>query len=483
MATPDEALTLQQPLNYADSRKLSISNEPLQERRWRLLKQIGLVLCASSGHIASGAILTWPSPGIASIKEDNTTLVGTEITLTDVQKDMTGSMVSLGYLFGAWGAGAIVSIIGRRRSMQVIFLPFLIGWILNALAPNAETLVTARFILGTACGSTNVAASSYVCELADTKVRGMMATIPTFGIVLGGLYTVWIGNSMPWHYLCFVCLIPAIVMLFLFSFVLPFSPSFMVVKGRYEESKRILNRLRGNYCDIDSEMNDLKKRNNPTDGTKNQGYLSLLKAPHARRIVYVMFLFFAQQFAGDYVFIVYTTRVLEQAGAPIKPGVATIISAAVRIGGTLACVLLLDRLGRRMLLIISHVLNAMSLIILGAYVHSRDQSQDEDRDTYEQLTWVPLLCVLIKMFVMDLGAHPVPYILANEYFPTAVRSQAASICCSFGIGFSFISLQFYTPMTDLLTQAGLYWTYAAVSVIAVAFTFVAVTETKGISVG
>ncbi|CAL4072090.1 unnamed protein product, partial [Meganyctiphanes norvegica] len=378
-----------------------------------------LVSLGSMGHLSSGAVFPWPSPGLSSLDVHNQTLTGHEITLTPTEKDMTGSMVSAGSLLGAWGAGYVVTTIGRRRSLQVVVVPFVIGWLMNALAPHVNVLLSARFILGIACGGTSVAASTYVMELSDTNVRGMMSTIPTFGIVLGGLYTVALGYLVHWHYLALLCLVP-VAMLMAATFVLPDSPSLLIIKGRKERAKIILQGLRGPYADVDAEVKELEQRN--IGSSKKSGYRSLLTGDTGRRLGVVLSLFFFQQFCGNYVFMIYTSRVLKNAGSSLDPDAATIIVAVVRVIGTVVAIVLMDRVGRRVCLISSHALNAMVLILLGVFVYLEEAAGNDDSN-FQSLSWVPLMCVILEMFAVNMGAHCVPYTLATEYFPTSIRAQ------------------------------------------------------------
>ncbi|KAK7051429.1 hypothetical protein SK128_010949, partial [Halocaridina rubra] len=460
MADNHDATNSLRSWNQADGKEVKVTKlEPRPERRRRLLKQCGLVCMASMGHISIGATLPWPSPALSDIAVNNATLVGTEITLTSLQKDMTGSLVSLGYLFGAWIAGWIVSLLGRRRSLQVFVIPYLCGWLLNALAPNPEVLLFGRFVLGLACGSTTVAASSYVLELADADVRGMMATMPTVGIVVGGLYTVGMGYALQWHHLALVCAVPPILLLII-TFFLPSSPSFLVIHGRRQHALQILRKLRGPYADIEEEVSDLERKNLSSIADGQVGWRAILKPDVLKKVAVLVILFFFQQLCGNYVFMIMTARVLAAAGAPWDPDAATVVVAAIRVAGTLVAIFLLDYAGRKLSLIISHAINCMSLIILGLYVFLTDKASYDD-DTYTRYNWVPLICVLITMFVLNIGAHPVPFILATEYFPTNIRAQASSICFSSGTIFSFLSLQLYSPMQEVMTQAGLYWFYAS----------------------
>lgn len=214
-------------------------------------------------------------------------------------------------------------------------------------------------------------------ELADVSVRGMMSTMPTFGIVLGSLYTVWMGYAFPWHYLCIVCGVPPAVML-LITFFLPDSPSFLVVRGRRQTAMVILKRLRGNYADVEAEVVELERRN---ASAASKDWKALLELAVLKRIAVVVTLFLFQQFCGNYVFMIQTARVLAAAGAPWDPDAATVVVAAIRVAGTVVAFFLLDKVGRRQCLSASHAINAIALIVLGAYVHLADNAEPGD-ETY-----------------------------------------------------------------------------------------------------
>ncbi|XP_064118689.1 facilitated trehalose transporter Tret1-like [Macrobrachium nipponense] len=462
--------------------KVNSYDEPPTDRRRRLLKQVALVGLVSLGYFCLGTTLTWPSPALSDIDVNNVTLVGTEISFSSAEKDMTGSLVYLGTLFGAWFSGWMVSSIGRYRSLQISVIPYLIGWILTALGHNVALILTGRFVVGLAGGATSIAGYAYVVELSDTKIRGMMATLPTMGIVLGNLYTVSFGYILKWQHLTFVCLLP-LAAFALLTFLLPESPSFLVIKGRRQAAIAILRRLRGEYADVEGEVAELERRNAaPAKDQNGSSWKMLLKKDVLKRVLVVSMLFFTMQFCGNFVFMIHTTRILQAAGAPIDPDAVTAIAGALRVAGTLAAIFLLDIIGRRYSLVISHAVNAGALAVLGAYVYLAENAGPEEH-IYETLSWVPTVCLTVSLFICDIGVHPVPYILSSEYFSTSIRSQASSLCISAGTIFSFLALQLYSPMQELLTQAGLYMVYAFVSVVGFAFSFYAVTETKGKNVG
>lgn len=451
--------------------------EPQAERRARLAKQVSLVLMVAVAYVALGATLTWPSPALSSLDKDNSTLVGTEIVLTEAEKDMTGSLVYLGSLFGAWIGGWVVGRIGRRLSLQLLGLPFVLGWTISGLAPNTALLLTGRLILGITNGCLTIAGYAYVVELPDTNIRGMMATIPTLGVVVGNLYIVTVGYAVPWHYLNFVGAVPPVVFT-ITTFFLPESPSYLVVTGRRQKAISILRDLRGNYVDIEAEVTKLERMNSSSSG----GWKGLLDKKILRRIIIVVMTFFLSQMCGNFVIMIYTARILQDTGAPMNPDAITAITGVLRVAGTVAAIFLLDVLGRRYCLLVSHAINAACMIILGTYVYLAEAAAPDD-DTFSKLTWVPMVCVMVSLFFCDIGVHPLPFIISSEYFPTNIRAQASSVCFSFGTVIIFAVLQLYSPMRALLSQPGLYWLYGCTSVVGVFYALFAIVETKGKAVG
>ncbi|KAK3884051.1 hypothetical protein Pcinc_011659 [Petrolisthes cinctipes] len=431
------------------------NKEPVAERRIRLLKQLCLVLICTLGQALVGITHTWPSPGISSLSHNNASLVGTEITLTTTQIDMTGSLLMVGSLIGSPTAGWLLTHVGRRLSLQVSVLPSLTGWLLLALAPNVTVLLTARLIQGFGYSIASLAASTIIMEISDVEVRGMMLALTTIGIVVGGLYTVGFGYILPWYYLSLTCALLPLALL-LGSFFLPYSPSYLLLRGKKLQAIEVLKRLRGPYSDVNAEVTKLEAMNSGS----SRNWRNLLESKILKRLIVVIMLFAFQNFCGNYVFIVHTSRILQAAGVVIDPDLGTVIVGVARVVGCLANIYLVDKIGRKLCLMISHASNAVTLVMLGVYVYMAEKASSDD-NILNRFRWVPLVCFLVLMLALNIGVHPVPYILTVEYFPTYVRGQL------------------YSYMKETLTQAGLYWFYAFISVLAVLFTLAFVKETKG----
>ncbi|XP_063586399.1 facilitated trehalose transporter Tret1-like [Penaeus indicus] len=491
-------------------------NESTLRRRIRYCKQVVLAMGASLGMATMGMTVTWPNALLRDLRVDNTTLVGTQLHLADWQKDLMGSVVFVGSLPGLLVAGWVLGRLGRRRSMALGAAPGLLGWVLVALAANVSMLTVGRMLQGFTLGMVSVAATTYITELPDASIRGFACVLPTLFSEAGNLFVASLSLVLPWHHLAFVC--ASVTVLFIaITFLLPESPSYLVVCKEESRARKVLAMLRGPDVDVEEELRILKKQNEGLVGD-NPDWRSLLKGVVVRRVLVVVALFLIQSFSGLMVFVSNASRILRSVGSAMDERLSTIVVFGVELLGCACSCCLQDRIGRRRSVVLSLVVMAAALVAMGTYAFLAgsaapavlevadlpDQSLNitfylhVPRDEGEQLRvgaepsmgvglagweWVPLTCLVIYMFIMCLGIRTVPYILASEYFPTTIRPQATSVCMTFASLIIFVALQTYSLLLEALTQAGLYWTYGAVAAGGALFSLVFITETSGKTVG
>ncbi|ROT70045.1 putative sugar transporter protein 5 [Penaeus vannamei] len=271
--------------------------ESVKDRRKRLVKQTCLVALASLGHLAIGSNITFPSVAVSDLERCNTTITGGQLALTDTEKDMMGSLVSLGSLPGAWLAGILMAVIGRRYSMILSGVVCFASWVGVALLPTPTSLLVARAVAGIASGSMSVAGNTYAVEMADVEIRGAMALIPTVTLMLGQVLTVVVGYVARYYVVALVC--SAIPLAYVVAMVLlPESPAFLAVKGHEKRARKTLLRLRGEHADVDAEIEGFRDDAGAEGGSLWRG---LLKADVARALGAVCGLFLVQAFTGTEV--------------------------------------------------------------------------------------------------------------------------------------------------------------------------------------
>lgn len=468
--------------------------EHLGTRRRRIFMQVMMVLGASLGHVGLAMVAAWPNSAVPDLRRHNSTIYGTTIALTTWQTDMLGSLVSVGNLPGTWLWGWMVASIGRKKAMMLLVLPYIVGWSFVALAVDPAMMLAGRMMHGICIGATFVSASTYIIELPDTSIRGAVATVPNLALSFGFIITIALGLVLRWYEIAFVGL--AVIMLHttVMAF-LPESPSFLAIKGKRRKAKRILLKLRGPSADVDEELLKLCEEN------RDKAEKSLIKVlqDHTilRSLCTIITLFFIQNFCGLMVFYVNMTRIFLEAGSMLSEHVASILVFLVQAAGTVLACIYLDRIGRRVCLILSLVVMTLCLAVMAVYHFCKDIAEREIEITAQNVTmvtedvedswstttssftWVPLACLMIYMLISSVGVGPVPSLLNAEYFPAAVRAQLSGLNMVVGSVINFAALQLFTPMQSAFTTAGLYCFYAAVSVFGIVFTLACVKETKG----
>lgn len=231
-----------------------------------------------------------------------------------------------------------------------------------------------RVFHGVCIGATFVSASTYIIELPDTSIRGAMAAVPNLVLSVGSISTVALGLVLRWFELPFVGLALILLQTILLASLLPESPSFLVVKGRTIEAKVVLLKLRGPGSDVEKEMEKILSEN----GQKAD--MSLFKVLRERAILKslgtVITLFFVQNFSGLLVFPVNMTRIFQDAGTNLSSEVATIIVFLVQMSGTVLACIYLDRLGRRPCLVVSLLVMAVCLVVMGFYRRCKDSYEE-----------------------------------------------------------------------------------------------------------
>lgn len=498
-----------EPLN--PPAEVPAKTESPAQRRARLLRQGGKVFLASLGCWVMGSMFTFPSVVATDLLHSNTTIYGTPISFGN-SLDMLGSLVQLGSLPGAWAVAGLAVVLGRRYSMMISGSVAFLAWLGVGLSPSSVGVLVSRAVSGMSMGGLTVVVNIYAIELADPDVRGMMGMMLNLGIMAGQLVTVSVGYDTRYFVVALVdALIPAIF--FLALIWLPESPSFLVLKGRDEEARKVIRQLRGEHINVNEEIQNYRAMNEGREGRSM--WRGLVQPRVLKNLGIVSMLFVIVFFSGFFIVNANASRMFKAAGSTIDANLAAIIINIVQLIGGFIGFLFADKLGRKGLLYTGLSLMFISLTGLATYVgltesdsgdgFSEKQTDDLlgnatatlstsafpneqtddliDSSVVPKHGWIPLACLIVCQFGAAFGVNAIPFILSTEYFPTWIRAQASGICFSVYTAASFSALQLYTPMREGLTQAGLYGFYACVSAVGIPFTYFFITETSGQQVG
>ncbi|RDI66692.1 sugar porter family MFS transporter [Nocardia pseudobrasiliensis] len=393
--------------------------------------------------------------------------------LGSVAQGVLGGCLAAGAVLGAAFAGRITDRWGRRRSIMVAAVVFTIGVLGCTVAPNFAILVVARFVTGVAVGCSSATVPTYLSELAPTRVRGALSTLNQLMIVSGILiaYIVdWaLSDAQNWRLMFAIAAIPAVV-LFFGLIGMPETPRWLVKAGREAEAREVLERTHRDG-DIEGELANIREVIRLD--AEQRGRLRDLLTPWARpALIVALILAIGQQFAGTNAVNLYAPTMFKDLGLANNGSLlASIIMGAVKVVFTAWVFLVVDRWGRKPLLLIGNVLMALALFLLGAAVLGMDKGTG---------TGIVALVLLNLYWVgYELGWGAVVWVMMAEIFPLRVRGIGMG-AGSVVLWASTFAITFLFPvMNDHLGLACSAWIFAAVSVVLFVLVRRFVPETKG----
>ncbi|CAL4129861.1 unnamed protein product, partial [Meganyctiphanes norvegica] len=336
---------------------------------------------------------------------------------------------------------------------------------------------------------------NYLCItilILDNSIDQLSLLPSSLGLITSQLSVLILGYYFRYFEVALTCSIVA-SLFFIALFFIPESPTYLYIKGKEESARRLLVKLRGVHADIDSELESYATLNKGSTSTAT--WRRLLEPEVLKKMAAICFLFLLHSGSGCLNVLVNASRMFAISGSSIDDQLASIIMMSPQFVGAFFIGYFLDRFGRKKVLMASFSIMCAALIPLTVYLYCNNHKEQDfwiyNQDFINNSTnsesssygWVPVLSLTVYQMGATLGVDQVPFILAVEYFPTWIRSQANSICATSETLFGFLSLQLYTPMMIGLTPMGLYAFYAAVCAIAIPYVAIVIEETSGTEVG
>lgn len=401
--------------------------------------------------------------------------IAKEYVVSDQVQEWIVSSMMFGAAVGAVLAGWLSWSLGRKYSLVLGAILFVLGSVVCAIAWDPSILIVGRIILGLAVGVASFTAPLYLSEIAPYHIRGAMISLYqlmiTVGILLAFLSNTAFSYTGSWRWMLGVIAFPAIILL-MGVLVLPRSPRWLMIRGREKEAIDVLSRLRPNQETVKKEIDEIRE----SLKTKQEGFSLLLENRHFRRSVGLgILLQIMQQLTGINVVLYYAPRIFELAGYGSAQDQlwGTVIVGAVNVLATFIAIALVDRWGRKPILYAGFIVMAAGLGMLGTFLHVGITSP------VQQIIASATLLIFIVGFAMSAG--PLIWVLCSEIQPTKGRD--------FGIAISTLTnwlanmLAGVTFLTLINTIGGAYtfWGYAALNALFIIVTMYFVPETKNVS--
>ncbi|XP_012287765.1 facilitated trehalose transporter Tret1 [Orussus abietinus] len=436
-------------------------------------------IAAATGNmcvVAGGAMMGWTSPILPK-------LVSSEVAadnpfgrpISDEEASWIGSLVPLGTVFGAIIAGYLAERLGRKKTLLLCTLPYTIGWILVGTATNIPQLYVARLISGIALAVPFTVLPMYVGEIAETSIRGVLGSFLQLFITIGFLFSYAIGPYVSYVVLCYSC--ATIPLIFFLCFLpMPESPYYLLSKGRKEDALQNLARLRGKTVQgVQKEADEMQAI--VEEAFRNEASMADLFTVKAnfKALLFTCALVAFQQFSGIDVMLFYTEEIFISAHSTIPSSISTIVIGVVQVAASVVTPFVVDRLGRRILLVFSGVGETITLGALGLFFYLMEVSK---MDT-SSISWLPIGCLMVFISTYSVGWGPLPWAVMGEMFASDVKSKASSITVCICWFIAFIITKFFSNVKVAFGSHTAFWIFGVCAALSVVFTIFLLPETKG----
>lgn len=380
------------------------------------------------------------------------------------------SSILVGATLGSFLGGSLADAYGRRQTLLFNAIPLLAGALLCANAVSLATIVAGRVLCGIGIGVASALVPLYISEVAPAAQRGALGSVNQLVICIGIVSALVVNIYVPaaqWRAMFAVAAVPAALLGLGMAFVCPETPAHLRRKGRGAEAAAAADQLwgSGGSATLASES-----AGSPGAEEGVNSIFGLFQPPYRRAAVTAVTLYLIQQFAGINAIVYFSSSVFRAAGV----GSATIASAAVGVAnvvGTLIAGQLLDREGRKPLLMRSLTLMGASMALLAASMVL------DVLKPYAAIFAVTGTIAYVLAFA--LGSGPVPALLSAEIFPSRARGTGMSLTmvthwvCNFCVG------QMFLPAVAVFGLPSVYAFFGLVAVVGSYWVNANVVETKG----
>lgn len=393
-----------------------------------------------------------------------------ELSLSTAEYSVFGSILTFGAMIGAITGGPIADFVGRKWTMRMASAFCAAGWLAIYFAEGALALDIGRLATGYGMGVFSYVVPIFIAEITPKNLRGALTAVNQLMICAGVSVSFIIGIILSWRVLALIGLIPCAVLLFGLFFI-PESPRWLAKRGRQKEFEAALQKLRGKDADISEEAAEIQEYIETLQRLPKASVLDLFQRRYLSSVIIGVGLMVVQQFGGINGVCFYTSNIFEEAG--FSSSVGTITYAILQVIVTAIGAALVDRAGRKPLLLISGAGLVLGCIVtaLSFFLKVHDLAADA----------VPILAVtgiLLYIAAFSAGMGAVPWVVMSEIFPINIKGVAGGFATLVNwFGAWAVSYTFNYLMS--WSSYGTFLLYAGINAAGMVFVITVVPETKG----
>uniref|UniRef100_A0A4Y0BUW0 MFS domain-containing protein n=1 Tax=Anopheles funestus TaxID=62324 RepID=A0A4Y0BUW0_ANOFN len=419
--------------------------------------------------LAHGFTLGWVSPSLEYLRSNDTHLTGGPMTVEETS--WLGSSLCIGGMIGVALYGSLADRIGKRKALQCIAIPHVAFWLFVIFGRDVVQLCIGRVLAGVAGGAIIRIVPLFVADIADSRIRGMLGSLLPVCFNLGTVLAFILGTLVPFG--TFPLVVLALPVLFTLAVIfLPDTPACLLSAHRNERAERSLmfyRGVRGHFDKSDSFRNEFQQLKDVIERERTApdaalSWKDFVTKPARRGLAMGILLMLLTQCSGTLALITYASSIFELAGSSSATGqqavlpasLSSIVLATVQLLGTILSLVLVDRIGRKILLIVSSLGVAVGYLTLAGYVQfflpSISSPQDDIPTAVSQ--FLPICSLSVSILLASIGLLTVPFVVMAEVLPSKIRNIGSTICMTSVALSAFIILKLFPVLLDTVGLAG-----------------------------
>ncbi|XP_011883226.1 PREDICTED: facilitated trehalose transporter Tret1-like [Vollenhovia emeryi] len=403
---------------------------PEGSRTWEYLTAFNCSIIS----LCIGATVGWDSPSIVKLMAPDSPIPA---TVSDVSTLV--AMASVGHMVGPIINQLLVDRIGRRKTILFSGLTSIICWGLITIATNIWVLYVAKFMGGLCMGQFMCVFTMYIGEIASPRTRGAGGAASTITLNLGilGMYVVVPYLSISTAAAVWLAVSVGSTIAFWF---MPESPYYLTMTGKTDEAEVALERLRGK-TDVSEELEAIVESTSNEKQQRASGIRQLLTARASRRaFIIINLITLTQQLGGFFMLIAYGQLLFKAAQFQIiSDHTANIMLGVVQVISATLTIFLVDKLGRKPLILFSGLLAAASNLAIGVFFYAKDYLS-ADVSAYSSAL---LIAAVLLVFAFNCGLLPMQMIMMSEMFATEVKALATCLLATTSGCYNVIAAKIY----------------------------------------
>jgi SP family facilitated glucose transporter-like MFS transporter 8 len=410
-------------------------------------------LAASMAFTLAGTGVGWTAPTVPRLLAADS-----PIPMSADESSWMVAMMSVGCIVAVIPLAYFSNVVGRKSILIFSAVPCMSAWLIIIFTASVEALYVARFLIGVEVIITFAITPIYLTEISEVTIRGILSSVVQLFYNVGALFEFSMGPYVSYRTLAISS--AAFPVVFLLGMIwMPESPYFLLLKGRESDAEISLLALRGK-TDRQHVQEELTVMRNVVDESLKMGTVPIrdlfMKRENRRALILIVSLVLLQQFCGQLAIVSYTTQILQRSASSLDADISVIISGGIQTVASVAMSSLVDRVGRKPLLMSSTVGLGVSTLGLAVYFYLESKT-DVDLSPVD---WIPITCLVLYVSLFSLSVGVLPFTIMGEIFLPNVKGVAASLALLVHSISGAVVTKLFQIMTDDLGADSPFWLFS-----------------------